>query len=1464
RTLTVNKAVLTVRADDKLKDANGTVFSPFTSTISGYVNSDPTSVVTGTVTYSGTAATATAIGNYVITPVVTGLSATNYTFSAVSGTLNLNNPAAATPTITWATPTAITYGTALSATQLNATSGGVAGTFSYSPAIGAILPAGTQGLLVTFTPTDGNNYKSTFKVITITVNKNTLTFTATAQAKTYDGAAYSGSYSYTVSGYVNGDNSTAFSGTTTYAGAAITATNAGSYAITPVVSGITSANYVIAAANGTLTINKATLTVSPNPKTKTYTGVVTTDFSSSITGYVNGDTVAVVSGSVAYTGTGATAINVGTGYVVTPDVSGLTASNYSFVAGAASTLSINKAVLTVTPNAITKTYDGKTAFESTLALNGTASYLQLPVNTGLNFGTGDVTFETRVKMNSTQTINFPRFFGNRNGTTGPFCFNYVVNTKQLNCIINGTTAYWDYDLLDNAWHHVAMSRSAGNWTVYVDGIALKTTTGLSTISSTGSLTSTVGWRVGADFQGEVNTYLKGEFDEVRFWNVARSAADIAANKNSQVATSSTGLVAYYQFNEGAGTSAASSASTTGLTGTLTGAGATWAGTSPTHSITGFVNGETSSVVTAGTVTYSGTGMTAINAGSYTLTPAISGYSATNYSFVTANGTMTINKATLTVTPDAKSKTYDGQGFTTFTSTITGYVNGDTSSVITGTATYSGAATTATSAGTYASITSVVSGMSATNYTFASATGTLTINKVTLTVTSDAKSKTYDGLAFTAFTSNITGYVNSETSSVVSGSVTYSGAATTATAAGTYASITAVVSGLSATNYSFVAGTVGTLTIGKATLTVTPDAKSKTYNGTTFTGFTSTITGYVNSETSSVITGSATYSGAATSAINAGTYASITAVVSGMSATNYTIVAGTAGTLTISKAALTLTAADKSKTYTGTVFSGYTYAYAGFVNSETVAAITPGTVTYSGTAIAATAAGSYVITPAVSGFAATNYSAPTLVNGTLTINKAVLTVTPNSVVKTYNATTMGGSATSALKNSTVSIVTGSGFVAPYGMANDGSQLYVSDGSTIKTVSFSGSVIATNTVSNLGRDFNTMCYTKGYLFARNGSSLYRISTSTWTSTLVTVDSSNPLPNGSYWTSYNIFDTPNGQIGVLGAAPNPVVKFYDVSSDGLTLTYSSSVTLNDSWTPKEQGVASDGTYLYRLGGVSSVIGEGYKVYNLATGNVAYDGTYAATGWALQTADKGGTLSNPVFINRNHISGRYYVADWNSNKFMVSDPTVGFDSTVTGYASGENASVITGSFNYSGDAITATNAGTYTISSIVSGLSASNYTFQAANGTLTINKATLTVTADNKTRTYTGGTFTAFTSAISGYVNSESVANITAGTVTYSGTATTATDAGTSTITPVLSGFAADNYSFVVANGTLTTNKATLTVTPDAKSKTYDGTAFTGFSSTITGYVNSETSSVSSGSATYSGAATTATNAGTYASIT
>src|SRR5258707_4061413 len=91
-------------------------------------------------------------------PTVTG-PATSYTVTVTDAnsatatatfSLTINQ---ATPTITWATPAAILYGTSLSGTQLN-TSSSVAGTFTYIPAAGTLLSAGLHTLTVTFRPTN--------------------------------------------------------------------------------------------------------------------------------------------------------------------------------------------------------------------------------------------------------------------------------------------------------------------------------------------------------------------------------------------------------------------------------------------------------------------------------------------------------------------------------------------------------------------------------------------------------------------------------------------------------------------------------------------------------------------------------------------------------------------------------------------------------------------------------------------------------------------------------------------------------------------------------------------------------------------------------------------------------------------------------------------------------------------------------------------------------------------------------------------------------------------------------------------------------------------------------------------------------------------------------------------------------------------------------------------------------------
>lgn len=82
-----------------------------------------------------------------------------------------------TPTLTWATPTAVTVGTTLGTTQLDATAS-VAGTFAYTPASGTVLStAGSQTLSVTFTPSDTTDYNSATASVTLTVNKATPTIT---------------------------------------------------------------------------------------------------------------------------------------------------------------------------------------------------------------------------------------------------------------------------------------------------------------------------------------------------------------------------------------------------------------------------------------------------------------------------------------------------------------------------------------------------------------------------------------------------------------------------------------------------------------------------------------------------------------------------------------------------------------------------------------------------------------------------------------------------------------------------------------------------------------------------------------------------------------------------------------------------------------------------------------------------------------------------------------------------------------------------------------------------------------------------------------------------------------------------------------------------------------------------------------------------------------------------------------
>ncbi|WP_044558833.1 MBG domain-containing protein [Azospirillum sp. B4] len=361
------------------------------------------------------------------------------------------------------------------------------------------------------------------------------------------------------------------------------------------------------------------------------------------------------------------------------------------------------------------------------------------------------------------------------------------------------------------------------------------------------------------------------------------------------------------------------------------------------SYSGFVNGETAAVL-GGSLAISGAGT---NAGSYTLTPG--GLTATNYAISYVAGTLTVNKAALTVTANNATVIY-GQA-PSLGASYSGFVNGETAAVLGGSLAISGAGT---NAGSY---TLTPGGLTAANYDISYVASTLTVNKAALTVTANSATVTYGQAP--SLGASYSGFVNGETAAVLGGSLAISGAGTNA---GSY---TLTPGGLTAANYdiSYVAGT---LTVNKAALTVTANNATVTYGQAPSLG--ASYSGFVNGETASVLGGSLAISGAGA---NAGSY---TLTPGGLTAANYAI-SYVAGTLTVNRAPLTVTANDVTVAFGGT--PSYSANYAGFVYGET-SAVLDGALTFSG---AGTAAGAYRITPG--GLTSSNYLI-TYVAGLLTV------------------------------------------------------------------------------------------------------------------------------------------------------------------------------------------------------------------------------------------------------------------------------------------------------------------------------------------------------------------------------------------------------------------------------------------------------------------------------------------------
>ena len=156
--LAVNQAVPVVTWPIPVSIVYGTLLSSIqlNATATG-VGGTP---LPGTFTYTPAAGSLLPAGIATLSLMFTPADTTDYITVSETVSLVVNQ---SIPVLTWATPSPITYGTPLSATQLNASANGVGGaslpgTFTYTPALGTVLGAGTNPLFVSFVPADTTDY----------------------------------------------------------------------------------------------------------------------------------------------------------------------------------------------------------------------------------------------------------------------------------------------------------------------------------------------------------------------------------------------------------------------------------------------------------------------------------------------------------------------------------------------------------------------------------------------------------------------------------------------------------------------------------------------------------------------------------------------------------------------------------------------------------------------------------------------------------------------------------------------------------------------------------------------------------------------------------------------------------------------------------------------------------------------------------------------------------------------------------------------------------------------------------------------------------------------------------------------------------------------------------------------------------------------------------------------------------
>ena len=679
-----------------------------------------------------------------------------------------------------------------------------------------------------------------------------------------------------------------------------------------------------------------------------------------------------------------------------------------------------------------------------------------------------------------------------------------------------------------------------------------------------------------------------------------------------------------------------------------------------------------------------------NAGDYTVTVSLP--DVCNYAFrgdVVTETAFHVDTTPLTITANNKTVTY-GAAIPTYTVTYDGFVSGETKSVLGGSLSNACVYAVGTGVGSY-SITP--SGLTSGNYEITFVPGTLTVNKKALSVTAANKSVTY-GSAAPTYTASYSGFAAGDTAADLDGEPAFTCSYVAGNGAGSYS---IGVSGITSPNYE-ITFTAGTLTVNRKTLTIKAENKSVIY-GDAAPAYTVSYSGFVLGETAADLGGALQYACAYAVGSGAGNYP---ITPSGYTSSNYQITF-TAGSLTVNKKALTVTAENKAVTY-GDAKPTYTVTYDGFVAGDGGSKL-GGTLKFSCVYAVGTGVGNYAITP--SGLTSGNY-AITFVPGTLNVGKKALTVKADNKTVTYGAakptftaTYVGlaaGDTAASLNDSpefACTYAAGSGVgsytITPSGVAAENYDVSFTSGTltvnkkalTVKadnkvvtygsaaptyTVSYSGFVLGENK-DDLGGSLELACtYAVG-----NGAGSYAITPSGYTSS-------------NYQITFTAGNLTVNKKTLTVTAENKAITYGD-AAPAYTVSYVGFVL---GETEADLGGALQYACAYAVGSGAG----NYPITPSGLTSLNYQITYVS-----------GTLN----VGKKALTVK---ADDKIVAYGDAKPT--FTATYVGLTAGDTAGSLGGKLSFACSYESGSPVGSYPIS--VSGLTSSNYSISYQNGNLTV----------------------------------------------------------------------------------------------------------------------------------------------------